>query len=83
MKKIFVSSIVAIAVISAVCCFNQSSSKEMNLLTMTNIEALSGNDDQNYANRDERTVKIWDDEQEIYHSMTVIDCNGKGDIVCP
>ena len=25
MKKIFVSSIVAIAVISAVCCFNQSS----------------------------------------------------------
>jgi len=86
MKRLFASSIVVIAAISAVCYSNQNSSKEMNQLAMANIEALSQSEGDGYeVVKDLYEIITWElpDGTVIQESVYVgRDCYGTGNLPC-
>lgn len=84
MKKNFSSAIVAVAAISGIVgYFKQYQQSKLSVLAIANIEAITKDEMNGYLQRDEKTISIRDDKTGTYESITIIDCKGKGDIVCP
>lgn len=86
MKKIFGGLAIAALGIGGICFSEEMVEKDQLPYTlMANVEALTSTDssDRVYAERKVKTLETWDDEQGIHQSLTVIDCEGKGNIICP
>jgi len=88
MKKniLKVALVAAFALFAGYSVYTSQKNTDLSALALDNIEAMaqtpgeSGN--QNYEIRDEKTVEIWDEKTDTYRKLTVIDCTGKGSLVC-
>lgn len=83
-KMIFAAIAAAVAISGYLGHSTMKESQVHNALALANVEALTQDTEtHNYEKRNETKMEIWDDTQKIYHSLTVIECDGKGDLVCP
>lgn len=86
MKKniLKISFALAVVVVAGYTTYSSQTKTQLSEVSLNNVEALANGEDgsHKYEIRDETTMEVLDDETHTYKKVTVIECDGTGDLEC-